>query len=176
MYRAACFRCNEKNSQAPTGAWAVFCHQGQGLGGGLSYPGQGNRGKAVDGPSVKARSVKPSLEFPGGVVETRRSAGKAAARDWRRTGYFPGTLLLAGAVYPNPAIQATLPRNSSPWTRYPAWSGIWTNTRLSMQISIRPVKSWIPWGRGTQPRAYVHSPVPRRKMSGSKGLPSLRRL
>lgn len=47
-----------------------------------------------------------SLEFPGGVIETGEDPAAAAARELEEeTGWTAGTMIHAGTVSPNPAIQ-----------------------------------------------------------------------
>lgn len=71
-------------------------------------------GKARDGRFLMVRqyrhgSEKPSLEFPGGVIETGEDPARAAARELaEETGYSGGELIHAASVYPNPAIQGNL--------------------------------------------------------------------
>jgi ADP-ribose pyrophosphatase len=52
-------------------------------------------------------SDSSSLEFPGGVVEPGEEPRAAAARELaEETGWASETILHAGSVYPNPAIQS----------------------------------------------------------------------
>jgi 8-oxo-dGTP pyrophosphatase MutT (NUDIX family) len=52
-------------------------------------------------------SDSSSLEFPGGVVERGEEPRAAAARELaEETGWASDTILHAGSVYPNPAIQS----------------------------------------------------------------------
>jgi 8-oxo-dGTP pyrophosphatase MutT (NUDIX family) len=52
-------------------------------------------------------SDRSSLEFPGGVVEKGEAPLAAAARELaEETGWVSENILLAGSVYPNPAIQS----------------------------------------------------------------------
>ena len=52
-------------------------------------------------------SDSSSLEFPGGVVEKGEEPSAAAARELaEETGWASETILHAGSVYPNPAIQS----------------------------------------------------------------------
>jgi len=52
-------------------------------------------------------SDRPSLEFPGGVVEKGEEPMAAAARELaEETGWASDTILHAGTVFPNPAIQS----------------------------------------------------------------------
>lgn len=52
-------------------------------------------------------SGRPSLEFPGGVIETGEAPDAAALRELtEETGWVPSSLHHAGTVYPNPAIQS----------------------------------------------------------------------
>jgi len=107
MYSGSVFSVHEKTSRAPDGRqglfslikardWAVV----------VPILGRGADAKLLMVRQYRHGSDNPSLEFPGGVVETDEAPDKAAARELaEETGYLPGTLLHAGTVYPNPAIQ-----------------------------------------------------------------------
>jgi 8-oxo-dGTP pyrophosphatase MutT (NUDIX family) len=107
MYSGSVFSVYEKTCRAPDGRqglfalikardWAVV----------VPVLGKGADAKLLMVRQYRHGSDNPSLEFPGGVVETEEAPDKAAARELaEETGYYPGTLLHAGTVYPNPAIQ-----------------------------------------------------------------------
>lgn len=107
VYSGGVFSVYEKTSQASDGRqglfsvikardWAVV----------VPILGRGPGATLLMVRQYRHGSDTPSLEFPGGVVETGEAPEKAAARELaEETGYLPGTLLHAGTVFPNPAIQ-----------------------------------------------------------------------
>jgi 8-oxo-dGTP pyrophosphatase MutT (NUDIX family) len=107
IYSGNVFSVHEKTCQAPDGRqglfslikvrdWAVV----------VPILGRGSQAQFLMVRQYRHGSDNPSLEFPGGIVENDEAPEKAAAREMaEETGYLPGTLLHAGSVYPNPAIQ-----------------------------------------------------------------------
>ncbi|MEW6549254.1 MAG: NUDIX hydrolase [Spirochaetota bacterium] len=106
-YKAGVFTVFEKKSQAPDGRigtfsvmdaneWAVVVPL-------IRHPKE----EFLMVRQFRHGSNASSLEFPGGVVEAGEDPKDAAARELaEETGWISSSILHAGTVYPNPAIQS----------------------------------------------------------------------